>query len=434
MESIWKDSSNIPGFGPLEADTATDVLIIGGGLAGLLCGYMLAKAGVNYLLIEADRICSGVTGNTTAKITSQHALLYHRLVSQFGIEKARMYYEANQEALKEYRELAKAIPCDFEVQNSFVYATDGTTELEKEMRALEQIGAHGVFVDALPLPMAVKGAICLPEQAQFHPLKFAAGIAAKLNICEHTRAIAFDKHGVVTDKGRINASKIIVATHFPIFNKHGSYFLKLYQHRSYVLGLEGCPRLDGMYVDACKTGFSFRSYGDLLLLGGGSHRTGKQGGNWQVLTQFAKQHYPGAKEKYRWATQDCMSLDGVPYIGQYSARTPNLLVAAGFNKWGMTSSMVAAKILSDMVQGRENPYEAVFSPSRTILRPQLLANGLEAAVNLLTPKKPHCPHLGCSLKWNPYEYSWDCPCHGSRFTEDGKLLDGPSTADMKQTP
>jgi len=356
------------------------------------------------------------------------------LLGEFGAEKTRMYYEANQEALSRYEELAKAFPCDFEGQDSYVYATDTTAKLEKEMQALEAIGAHGSYVDSLPIPVPVKGGICLPGQAQFHPLKFVAGIASKLNIREHTRVIAFDEQGVVTDKGRIKAKKIIVATHFPIINKHGSYFLKLYQHRSYVLGLEGCSGIRGMYVDENKKGLSFRSYGDLLLLGGGSHRTGKQGGNWRELSHFAKLHYPNLKEKYRWATQDCMSLDGVPYIGQYSAGTPNLYVATGFNKWGITSSMVAATMLSDMVQGKQSPYAAVFSPSRTILRPQLFANGLETTMNLLTPTRPRCPHLGCALKWNPSEHSWDCPCHGSRFTEDGKLLDGPSTADMKQKP
>lgn len=425
---------DLPAFEALEADTKTDVLIIGGGLTGLLCAYMLNEAGAEYMLIDAGRICGGVTGNTTAKITSQHGLIYEQLLRQFGAEKTKLYYRANQEALEKYKVLAKEIPCDFETQNAYVYTTSTPEKLDKEMRALDRIGVRSVYVDSLPLPLPVKGALCLTQQAQFHPLKFAAGIAEKLNIRENTRAIAFDENGVVTDKGRIKAKKIIVATHFPILNKHGSFFLKLYQHRSYVLGLEGCCGISGMYVDEDKTGLSFRGYGNTLLLGGGSHRTGKQGGNWRELESFAKRHYPKLEEKYRWATQDCMSLDGVPYIGQYSARTPNLFVATGFNKWGMTSSMVAATILRDMVCGRENPYCAVFSPSRTILRPQLFVNGLESVMNLMTPTKPRCPHLGCALKWNPAERSWDCPCHGSRFTEDGKLLDTPSTADMQQKP
>ena len=177
---------------------------------------------------------------------------------------------------------------------------------------------------------------------------------------------------------------------------------------------------------------SFRNYKNLLLIGGGDHRTGKKGGGWQEMRDFAHRHYPQAEEQYHWATQDCMSLDGVPYIGPYSASTTDLYVATGFNKWGMTTSMVSAMILSDLVQGKKNPYEEVFSPSRSILHPQLKVNGFEAVVNLLTPTTKRCPHLGCALKWNSIEHTWDCPCHGSRFTEDGKLIDNPATGNLKK--
>ena len=205
----------------------------------------------------------------------------------------------------------------------------------------------------------------------------------------------------------------------------------MYQHRSYVLALDNAQNVNGMYVDVDQKGMSFRNYGNLLLIGGGAHRTGKTGGNWKELRNFAQQYYPSAAEKYHWATQDCMTLDGVPYIGPYSANTSDLYVATGFNKWGMTSSMVSAMILCDLIQGKQNPYAEVFSPSRTILRPQLAINVFETAVNLLTPTTKRCPHLGCALKWNPYEHTWDCPCHGSRFKEDGGLIDNPATRNLK---
>ena len=187
-----------------------------------------------------------------------------------------------------------------------------------------------------------------------------------------------------------------------------------------------------MYVDEAQTGMSFRNYENLLLVGGGDHRTGKQGGAWQELRDFTQQYYPKATEKYHWATQDCMTLDGVPYIGPYSAGTSGLYVATGYNKWGMTSSMVSAMVLCELVQGKPSPYAEVFSPSRTILRPQLAVNGFEALVGLLTPSARRCPHLGCALKWNPQEHTWDCPCHGSRFTEDGRLIDNPATGNLKK--
>ena len=189
--------------------------------------------------------------------------------------------------------------------------------------------------------------------------------------------------------------------------------------------------MDGMYVDEANTGLSFRSYGDLLLLGGGGHRTGKKGGCWQELEDFVKKHYKNAEIVGKWATQDCMTLDDIPYIGQYSKSTPDVFVATGFNKWGMTNAMVAADILCDLVRGKSNPYVTVFDPSRTVLHPQLVLNAFESTVGLLTPTAPRCPHLGCALKYNKAEHTWDCPCHGSRFTENGELIDNPATDDKK---
>ena len=430
-KSIWTEHVQMPSFPRLEQDLKTDVLIIGGGLAGILCAYALAQDGVDYALIDADRIGRGVSRNTTAKITSQHGLIYGKLIREFGMETARKYWEANEMAIEEYRKLAGTVGCDFEQKDNYIYATEDLSALEAEMKALERLGIPAEFVQELPLPFPTAGAIRFRDQAQFNPLKLISEIAKGLNIYEQTAARAFEGSAVLTDSGKITASKIIVATHFPILNKHGSYFLKMYQQRSYVLALENGPGVDGMYLDGAENGLSFRNYGDLLLVGGGGHRTGKKGGGWAELERFIARYIPETREVCRWATQDCMTLDGVPYIGQYSKRTPNLYVATGFNKWGMTSSMAASMILSDIVQGRGNPYADIFSPSRTMLRPQLLVNGFATSVNLLTPTKPRCPHMGCALKWNPQEHSWDCPCHGSRFDESGSLLDNPATKGLK---
>ena len=432
INSVWSDTVSIPKKRSMSQDMQPDVLIIGGGMAGVLCAYQLQQAGVSYTLVEADALCSGITKNTTAKITSQHGLIYGQLIRRFGVEGAQMYLRANEDALDTYRDLCADIACDFEEKDAFVYALNDREKIEKELSALEKLGYPAEFAETLPLPFPVAGAVKFPRQAQFNPLKFAAAIASGLNIFEHTRVRELTDRGAVTDHGTITAKKIIVATHFPFINKHGSYFLKLYQHRSYVLALEDAPNVQGMYVDEAQTGMSFRNYQNLLLIGGGDHRTGKRGGNWRELSDFAARHYPDAEEKYRWATQDCMTLDGVPYIGQYSSRTPNFYVATGFNKWGMTSSMVAARLLTDRIMGRENPNAKVFSPSRTILRPQLAVNAFEAAVNLLTPSQKRCPHLGCALKWNQQERSWDCPCHGSRFAENGALIDNPATGGLPE--
>lgn len=432
MESLWEQTSERPSFPTLDGDISTDVLIIGGGMAGVLCAYALHRAGVPYVLVEAETVCSGITKNTTAKITSQHGLIYDKLIKKFGVERAKQYLDANEAALQTYRELCRNIDCDFEEKSAYTYSLDDPRKIERELYAMQKLGFPAEFADKLPLPFRSAGAVMFPHQAQFHPLKFVSGIAKGLNICEHTRVRELVGTTAVTNRGRIRAEKVIVATHFPFLNKHGSYFLKLYQHRSYVIALQNAPDVEGMYLGEAQAGMSFRNYKDLLLVGGGDHRTGKKGGAWRELRAFAERHYPQAHEKYFWAAQDCMSLDGVPYIGPYSASTKDLYVATGFNKWGMTTSMVSAMILSDMVRGKENPYAEGFSPSRSILHPQLAVNGFETMISLLTPTPKRCPHLGCALKWNSVEHTWDCPCHGSRFTEDGRLIDNPATGDLKK--
>ena len=432
MSSVWATTAEKPNFPQLDKNIKTDVLIIGGGMAGILCAYMLKNAGVDCILVEAKQICGGVTKNTTAKITLQHGLIYDKLINRFGKEKALIYYNAQKAACDKYAELCGNIECNYENKDSFVYYLDDKEKIKREVYALKQLGADAEFCSEINLPFEVAGAVRLKKQAQFHPLKFAYGIAKELPIYENTKVLELLPNKAITNCGEIECNKMIVTTHFPLNNKHGSYFLKLYQHRSYVIALEGAQNVEGMYVDESDTGLSFRNYKNLLLLGGGGHRTGKQGGNWRELEKFAKKYYPAATIVGRWATQDCMSLDDVPYIGQYSKNTPNMFVATGFNKWGMSSSMVSAMILADFVQGKKNRYAQVFSPSRSILRPQLAINAFESIVGLLTPTVPRCPHLGCALKYNPDEHSWDCPCHGSRFDENGGLLNNPATDDKKK--
>ena len=432
MESIWTDKVQLPHSPSLGEEVHTDVLVIGGGMAGLLIAHRLRQAGVSCMVAEAKTIAGGITKNTTAKITAQHGLIYRQLLNRFGPERTGLYYQANQEAVDSFRSLCRDMDCDFQEQAHFVYSRDDPRILEEELSALEAIAHPAAFVGQLPLPFSTVGAVKFLHQAQFHPLKFLAAICQDLTVFENTCVREIKKGVAVTDQGRIHADSMVAATHFPFLNTHGSYFLKLYQQRSYALSLENAPPLEGMYLEAQENGLSFRTHQDCLILGGGGHRTGKTGGGWQMLEEFAASHYPEAKITHRWATQDCMSLDGIPYIGQYSARTPNLYVATGFNKWGMTSSMVAAQVLTDLITGKRSPYAALFSPSRSILRPQLGINAWEATRNFLTPTSKRCPHMGCALKWNPQERSWDCPCHGSRFTENGKLIDNPATKNLSK--
>lgn len=431
MDSVWTENAERPHFGTLQGSLKTDVLIIGGGLAGILIAYKLKEAGVDCVLVEAKRICDGITKNTTAKITLQHGLLYDKIISRYSKENAQQYYNAQKKACEEYSLLCKSIDCDYEIKDSYVYSLDDRKKIEDEVRALELLGEKAEFQDSLELPLKIAGAVKVKGQAQFNPLKFAFSIAENLPVYENTKVLELLPGKAVTDRGEIICRNTVIATHFPILNKHGGYSFKMYQHRSYVIALEGAPSVNGMYVDEAEEGLSFRNYKQLLLIGGGDHRTGKNGGGWKVPEAFAELNYPDCNIKYRWATQDCMTLDGIPYIGQYAGDAHSLFVATGFNKWGISSSMVSAMLLRDMLTGKNNENASVFSPSRSILHPQLFINMLESFIGFVTPFAPRCPHLGCALKYNKEEHSWDCPCHGSRFSENGQLIDNPATDDKK---
>lgn len=256
MTSLWERTWEHTNFAPLEGDVNTDVLIIGGGMAGVLCAYLLHHAGVPYMLAEAETVCGGITKNTTAKLNSQHGLIYDKLIRTLGIERAKGYLSANQEALQKYRVLCDGIDCDFEEKNAYVYALNDRQKLEQELAALEKLGFHGEFAEHLPLPFSTAGAVKFSNQAQFHPLKFVSAISKGLHIYEHTPVRELIGTTAVTNRGKITAKNIIVATHFPFLNKHGSYFIKLYQRRSYVIALEHAANVDGMYIDEAEDGMS----------------------------------------------------------------------------------------------------------------------------------------------------------------------------------
>lgn len=434
MPSIWNETKLMPQFSPLEGDAKTDILIVGGGLAGLLCAYVLDQAGADYLLVEAGELCGGVTGNTTAKVTAQHGLLYQKLLPSLGVERAQLYWEANQRAVSRYRALGREIDCDFQEETAYVFSRGSRDALEREQEALQAIGVKTLLTRSTPLPFPVAGALALERQGRLHPLKLLAALARSLKIAEHTKVLELAPGEARTANGIIRANKIILATHFPILNKHGLYPLKMYQHRSYVLALRGAGRMEGMYVSEDKGGLSFRMYRDMLLLGGGGHRTGKKGGGWDALRSLARRWYPGCREAAHWAAQDCITPDGGAYVGQYAPKTPGLFVITGFNKWGMTTALAGAEILGDLVQGRANIYAPAFDPARPMPVGAALSNAAAATLNLLTPTVPRCPHMGCALRYNRAEGTWDCPCHGSRFDQQGRLLDGPATGGLQKRP
>lgn len=480
MESLWRKETK-PLVSKPEAvsiqseENHWDVIVIGAGMAGLLTAWYLKEEGKKVLVLEANEIASGQTERTTAKITSQHGLKYSKLIESVGIRKARLYAQANERAIREYEKLIQEqeISCQFERVPAYLYTKQKEELLKEEAKAASSLGIDAFFTKETELPFAISGAVCFRNQAQFSPLEFVRHICAELEILEHTKVIAVRGHRVITENMTLTADKIVAATHYPTFNVPGFYFLRQHQERSYVLALSGCEKMNGMYYGIDPDGLSFRQAGDNLLLGGGSHRTGEneKGGSYESLVQAAKKYFPHSQEETRWSAQDCMPHDGIPFIGKYSIFAPNLYVATGFQKWGMTSSMIAAILLRDQLCGRKNEYEELFSPQRLNVRASIgnlmhdvgmsvkgLAKGFfhrpKETADLLAPGhggivkidgkryacyrdetgrlykiSARCPHMGCELTWNPDEKTWDCPCHGSRFDVEGNLLDNPAKKD-----
>lgn len=464
----------------LQNEITAEVAVIGGGLAGVLTAYFLQKKGKKVVLLECQEAGSGITKNTTAKVSSQHGLIYHKLLMYKGEDRALEYARANQLAIDKFQEIINQleISCDFEILPNYIYTLDNENRIKQEVDAAKKLGLPATFVRETSLPFPINAAIRFDGQAQFHPLKFLDAVANNLLIYEHTRVTKVQTDGmIITDQGSVKAKTIVIATHYPFINVPGFYFFKMHQERQYVIALEGedvnkHARLDGMYLDADPDGFSFRNYKDYMIIGGGSHRSGeyKPLDAYDKLNEASKSWYPNASVKYSWSNQDCMTPDSIPYIGRYSLRTPNIYVATGFNKWGMTNSMVSAMILSDMITGRENEFHKVFNPRRLMLSGSraFLKDAAITTISLLKEhlKIPHdklkeievgqagvviregqrigvyreesekyhfvttkCPHLGCSLEWNQNERTWDCPCHGSRFDYLGNLISNPAMRD-----
>ena len=475
MRSIWNQSALLPRFPSLKDDLQADTVIIGGGMAGILTAYLLQQAGQTVILVERNRICNGQTAGTTAKLTAQHGLKYSQLLKEFDSTTAQQYADANLRAVDCLRQLiqTQGIDCDFEACTTFLYASDHTHPLRKEYEACRKLGMDVFLTEDTELPFPAL-ALGLRQQARFHPLKLAATLAEPLTVFEHSPVLKVEDHTVYTEHGSVTAETIIFTCHYPFINVPGYYFARQHQERSYVLAPENVEPLRDCYL-GIEDGLSFRSWGNYLLLGGSGHRTGenRQGGQYRHLEQIARQYWPHHRILCRWSAQDCIPMDGIPYIGQYAESRPYWLVATGFQKWGMSTSMAAAEILRDLALNRTpSPESRIFSPHRFQLTAsvnQLAEDSLHAlrglGRRLLEPGRisaeelpaghggvveldgeklgvyrndrgellavsVRCPHLGCQLEWNPEEKSWDCPCHGSRFDVYGQLLNGPAQTEL----
>jgi glycine/D-amino acid oxidase-like deaminating enzyme/nitrite reductase/ring-hydroxylating ferredoxin subunit len=491
--SLWLATTPDTHYSQLPENLTVDVAVLGGGITGLATAYFLKQAGASVAVIEAGRIVKSVTGNTTAKITSLHSLIYDHLISQFGEEQARLYADAQETAKEKIASLVNElnIDCDFRRTSAYTYTLldEEVRQIEDEVKAAAALGLPVSFVQSTELPFAVKGAVRFDNQAQFHPRKYLLALAERITgggsyIFEETRAFDIEEGEpctVKTSRGVVSAKAVVLATHFP-YQDPNIYFAAMHPMRSYVLGcrLNGAVP-QGMYVSVGTPHHSIRNNpydgGEIVMLGGEHHKTG-QGGDmsdhYRRLEEWARANFDVQSVEFRWSTQDNNTVDKVPYIGRLSAGSKHLYVATGFGGWGMTNSHIAAQLLTDLILGRKNDWEKVFDPSRfkpvtsardfvsenlnvakefmgdRISTPELddlekIATGSGEVVEWKGERvalykdeegkvfacSATCTHMGCIVHWNSAEKSWDCPCHGSRFNFDGKVIQGPANKDLE---
>ena len=493
MKSLWiettKDEISLE---PLRKDEETEVCVIGAGLFGLTTAYYLTELGKKVIVLEKGEIGEKASGNTTGKISSLHGLFYDHLISDYGEDYARKYLEANEKTIQNIKDIIQKeqIECELTEQSAFVYTAkqDEVQEIEKEVEAVKKLGKDAQFVTNIGLPFKIKGAIEFKNQAQFHPRKYMLGLAKSIlkknQIYNYTTVTDVSKEGeqfkIYTDRGNITAKYVVLATHYPIVNMPGFYFTKMYQSTSYLIAIETDKKLPkGMYINAKEPIYTFRTatYNEkeILLIGGSGHKTGEpieNNSHYEELEKKAKELYPDCKVLFRWNTRDCISLDKIPYIGEFSNVMKNMYVGTGFNKWGITSSNIAANIIADKIIGEENEYEEIFTATRMkpIKNRWEVENMLKETVNSIALNKfkidswnldliekdngaiveingenvgiykdiqgkiyavkPNCSHLGCLLSWNNLDKTWDCPCHGSRFDYTGRNIYEPAIKNL----
>ncbi|WP_017725884.1 FAD-dependent oxidoreductase [Halalkalibacterium ligniniphilum] len=493
-EPYWRESTTLPTFKPLKENMNVDVTVVGGGITGITTAYLLQKAGKQVALLEADVLLNGTTGHTTAKITAQHDLIYNELLSHFGYEKTKLYYEATSDAIHFIRKTVEdlQIDCDLTTENAYIYTNTNRyiSKFEQELKAYEKLGIEGELVDSIPLKLPIRAAIMMKEQAQFHPLAYLKQLVQNFidaggRVFEQTVAVDLleeQQRNVITREGyRITCDHVVESSHFPFFDR-GFYFSKMYADRSYILGVKTNDDYPGgMYLSAEDPKRSVRhsTYkGErLLIIGGEKHKTG-QGMDtmlhYEALERFSYDHFTVTGIPYRWSAQDLTTLDKLPYIGQASKNQPNVFVATGFRKWGMTNGTVAAHLMADLILERQNPYKELFKPNRFTADPSIksfLSYNIDVAKHLLdgkldsTEKGPEelerdegdivrvngkraggyrdkdgtihlvnttCTHLGCEVEWNRGDRTWDCPCHGSRFSYEGNVVEGPAKKPLEK--
>ena len=490
--SLWSATTPGTDYDPLDGYLRVDAAVVGAGIAGLSTAATLDDAGLTVAVLEADRVVSGVTARTTAKLTSLHGLVYHDLVSRVGRERARQYATANEAAIETVAERAEQMDCEFCRRPAYTYVTDRDrrSRVRKEVEAARSLGLPAEFVDDVPLSVDADCAVRFDGQAQFHPRKYLLGLADELesgdgHVFEETRAT--DVSGgepcrVETERGTVTADDVVVATHFP-FQDPAGYFARAYPKRSYVLALRvRDPTPEGMYYRPGDPYVSVRPHEtekeSLVLVGSQNHKTGQGGSTaerYRRVERTARDRFDVEAVVYRWSTQDYETPDDVPFVGPIAPWRSHVYVATGYGGWGMSNGVATGAVLADEIAGTGSEWADVYDPGRL---PPLESAGTLVEENAdagtefvagwasgslggddewLAPGEARvvrdgrdlvaeyrdedgdrhrrsavCPHLGCVVNWNDAERTWDCPCHGSRFQFDGSVVDGPANRDLSE--
>jgi glycine/D-amino acid oxidase-like deaminating enzyme/nitrite reductase/ring-hydroxylating ferredoxin subunit len=487
--SLWLATAAPTDYGSLDGEVTADVAVLGGGIAGLTTALMLKREGARVVVLEGRRIGSGVTGCTTAKVTALQQTVYRQLRRRHGSDGAATYAEASLSGVELVAALAaeEGIECDLERRPAVTYAAQEgeRTAVESEHDAAAEAGLPVRLVEDVDVPYATHGGVHLDDQLQLHPVRYVQGLARAVQgdgseVFERSAAREVDAGGrcrIRTENGAVTSEQVVVATHYPLLDR-GLFFARLEPARSYCIAarIPGAPPQE-MSISAGGTTRSVRSYGELLVLGGEGHTTGARKATperYRQLEKFAREHWSATEITHRWSAQDPVSWDLLPVIGRYQPRSSRLFVASGFHKWGLSSATFGARIIGDLIAGRENPWADRFDPSRIGVRglPKLaemnarvgahfvgdrampalrstasalpagegrvLRDGLgktgvfRADDGSLHAVSLRCTHLGCLLRFNRAERSWDCPCHGSRFDVDGAVLEGPATRPLER--
>jgi glycine/D-amino acid oxidase-like deaminating enzyme/nitrite reductase/ring-hydroxylating ferredoxin subunit len=487
--SPWLDDDTLPRRSSLSGDLTFDVLVIGGGIAGITTALLCARDGARVAVVDARRVASGVTGCNTAKVSALQSTIYSAIRSRHGDEAASVYAQASTAGVERIAALAseKGIDCSLHRRSAFTYAADDSqaSALEKEADAARTAGLPVALTERIDLPYPVTGAIRLDDQIEFQPVRYVRGLAhaaegEDLVIFEDTCVVGLEHgapHRAHTKTGVITADYVVDAAHYPLLDR-ALFFARLEPQRSYCIAAHVYGELpQGLSISAGSPTRSIRSYGDLLVIGGEGHATGSAKANperFKALEGFAREHWDVAEVTHHWSAQDPVPYDHLPVVGRYGPGASQLYIASGFMKWGLSGSTFAAILISDLIAGRENPWAATFDPTRLNLRslPTMARINGKVAIDFvgdrIKPSKEgdaqavppgearvvrdglkkkgvyrdesgelhsvslRCTHLGCLLRFNSAERSWDCPCHGSRFAPDGSVLEGPATKPLQQ--